>query len=273
MLIRKKKLSLSIGLISIALSFLWISIVVVGLSRESEKIRLKEISGQKVIYLLENAGQPKVAAKSDHRISIILDDSDGEMRVENLIDSFPKEVTFGVSPYNKYMHKNIALLTENKRSFLVNIPLSNKKEKKLDLYPDLKSEEISQKIEDIHSMTVGSLGFYSLGNDEFLSKESAVEAAIRKIYDLESVFFYGIKDKTATLEPEEGGSLKVRSFDVEIGPNKVESGLESLESMALKYGEAVGIVKVNSSNLEVVKSWLSKLSSKNISIVPAGSLF
>jgi len=67
MLIRKKKLSLSIGLISIALSFLWISIVVVGLSRESEKIRLKEISGQKVIYLLENAGQPKVAAKSDHR--------------------------------------------------------------------------------------------------------------------------------------------------------------------------------------------------------------
>jgi polysaccharide deacetylase 2 family uncharacterized protein YibQ len=273
MLIRKKKLSLCVGLISVALSFVWISVVIVGISKESEKIRLKEICGQKVTHLLESADHPKVSTKIDHKISIILDDSDGEMRVESLLDFFPQEVAFGVSPYNKYMHKNIALLTDNKRSFLVNIPLSNKKEKKLDLYPDLKSEEISQKIDNIHSMTVGSLGFYSLGNDEFLGKESALEAAIRKIYDLESVFFYGIKDKTATLESEEGSSLKVRPFDVDIGPNKVESGLASLESMALKYGEAVGIVKVNSGNLEVVKRWLSKLSSKNIKIVPAGSLF
>ena len=255
-----------------ALAFVWISLVVVGLYKESEKIRLKEVSGQKVTYFLEKADKPEIASNTKHKISIILDDSDGDMRVEDFID-LPQEITFGISPYNKYMHKNIALLVDNKRSFLVNIPLSNKKEKKLDLYPELKSEEISQKIENIHSMTEGSLGFYSLGNDEFLNKDNALEATIRKIYDLGSVFFYGIKDKTATLEPEEGASLKVRPFDIEVVSHNIEGGLSNLESMALKYGEAVGIVRVNASNLEVVKKWLAKLSSKDIGIVSAGSLF
>lgn len=275
MVIKKKKLSLSIGLVSIALAFVWIGIVVLGLSRESEKIRMKEVSGQKVIYFLEKIDVPKVAPipEEKYKISLILDDSDGKMDVASVIKDMPEEIVFGVSPYNSNIHKNIALLTENKRNFLVNIPLANKKEKKLDIYPELKTEEIKHRIENIQHMTEGNIGFYSLGNDEFLKKDSALEAAVKKIYDLESMLFYGIKEKTATLESEEGSSLKVRSFDIDIGPEMLGKGLESLEIIALKRGEAVGIVKIKEGNLEVIKGWLGKLREKGIKIVPAGALF
>lgn len=274
-MIRKKKLSLSIGLISLALACLWIGIILVGFSSESDKIRTKEVNSQKVTYLMADIKEEPKFVQQKKSIYLMIDDSNGDLQIDKIINQVPKEAIFGLSPYNKAMHKNIAVLMESNRKFLVNIPLSTKKnaENKFDIYSGLNGMEISNKIENINNMTQGNMGFYNLGNDEFLDQDNALEATVKKIYDLESAFFYGIKDKTSTIELEEGSNFKIKAFDVEIGDADVEQGLRKLEDLAVEKGEAIGVLKINSSRFDIVDNWNKNLKSKNIEIVPAQTLF
>jgi len=273
-MIKKKKLSLSIGIASVVLAFLWIFVVIIGISSENEKIRIKELSGQKVTYLLTNLKQDDGLAKDKKYISLILDDGNGDMPVDELISSLPQGITFGVSPYNKSMHKNIDILNENKRSFLINLPLTAKKEnlKKFDIYSGMNAKEISGKIENLHDMT-GSMGFYSYGNDAFLDKANALEATIKKIYDLELAIIYGVKNKTSTLESQEGASFKIKAFDLEVLDANLMTALSELEKIALEYGEAVAIVRVKVENLKMINNWHEALKEKNIELIDANALF
>ena len=273
LMIKKKKLSLSIGIASVVLALLWVSLIITGTLTESDRIRMKETSGQKASYFLTEVTPSPILVKN--HVCLIIDDSLGELQVDKVMNLLPEGATFGLSPYNKAIHKNIALLTENKRSFLVNIPLSIKKNnaKKLDLLPNLGDKEIINRIESIQNMTQGNIGFYNLGNDDFLKKEKALEATVKKIYDLDSILFYGIKNRTSTLESEDGSSFKIKSFDLEITDDNVEQGLKFLEEVALKTGEAIGVLKINDRNIGTVSSWYNSLKEKNIDIVPATTLF
>jgi len=273
-MIKKKKLSLSIGLLSIALAFLWIVIVIFGIFSENEKIRIKELSGQKITYLLTGL-KDEALTKDKKYIALVIEDKNGDMKLSGVIDSLPAGVTLGISPYNESMHKNIGLLKENNRSFLVNIPLVEKKDKakKFDLYSELNVKEISNKIENVHNMTEGSVGFYSHGNDKFLDKEKALEATVKKIYDLELIFLYGVKNKTSILESQEGSSFKIKAFDLELVDDNLNGGLEVLEKIALEQGKAVGIVNFNTNNLKTIHDWYGTLEAKNIEIIDANSLF
>jgi polysaccharide deacetylase 2 family uncharacterized protein YibQ len=242
-MIRKKKLSLSIAIFSILFCALWVGIIVIGISKESDRMTVKEISGQKVRYMIENAQEQIPIAKKKH-ICLIVDDNLGELQVEKIMNLLPIGTTFGLSPYNKFIHKNIAFLSENKRNFLINIPFSTNKvtAKKLDLLFSLGDKEITNRIQNIYNMARGSVGFYNTGNEEFLKKEKALEATIKKIYDLNSVLFYGIKDKTSVLESEEGASLKVRAFDLEINDANLQQGLATLEKLSSTQDEAIGVL-------------------------------
>ena len=275
MRIKKKKLSLSIGLISLALACLWVGIIIIGFSSESDKIRIKEANGQKVTYLMANIKDEIQLAQQKKSIYLVIDDYKGDLQVDKIINKVPKGATFGLSPYNKSIHKNIALLMEGGRNFLVNIPLSTKKndKNKFDIYSGLDGVEISNKIENIYNMTQGNMGFYNLGNDEFLDQDNALEATVKKIYDLESAFFYGIKDKTSILELEEGSNFKVKAFDVEIVDADIEKGLQRLEELATEKGEAVGVLKINNSRFDIVDNWNKNLKSKNLEIMPTKLLF
>ena len=128
-------------------------------------------------------------------------------------------------------------------------------------------------IENIYNMTEGSVGFYSRGNDKFLDKEKALEATAKKIYDLESIFLYGIKNKTSILESQEGSSFKIKAFDLELVDDNLNVGLEALEKIALEQGKALGIVSFNTNNLKILDYWYSTLAEKNIEIIDANSLF
>lgn len=274
-MIKKKKISLSIGLLSLALALVWIGIVISGISSENEKIRIKELSGQKITYFLTDLKKDNASIQDKKYIALVIEDRDGSMQLGGVIDSIPAGITLGISPYNGSMHKNIGLLKENNRSFLVNIPLIEKKDKakKFDLYSDLSAREISSKIENIYNMTEGSVGFYSRGNDKFLDKEKALEATAKKIYDLESIFLYGIKNKTSILESQEGSSFKIKAFDLELVDDNLNVGLEALEKIALEQGKALGIVSFNTNNLKILDYWYSTLAEKNIEIIDANSLF
>jgi len=274
-MIRKKKLSLSIGLSSLALACLWVGILLVGFSSESNKIRIKEMNGQKVTYFIADIKDEAQLIQQKNSIYLIIDDSTGDLQVDKIINQVPKEATFGLSPYNKAIHKNIALLMEGDRNFLVNIPLSTKEnvKNKFDIYSSLNGMEISNKIENIHSIAQGNVGFYNLGNDEFLDQDNALESTVKKIYDLESAFFYGIKNKTSTLELEEGSNFKIKAFDIEIVNDDVEKGLQKLEELAIEKGEAIGVLRIDNDRFDIVDNWNKNLKSKNIEIVPAMSLF
>lgn len=273
-MIKKKKISLSIGVLSLALALVWVGIVISGISSENEKIRIKELSGQKITYLLTDL-KTDASTKDKKYIALVIEDREGSMQLSGVMDSIPAGITLGISPYNESMHKNIGLLKENNRSFLVNIPLIEKKgkAKKFDLYSDLNAKEISNKIENIHNMTEGSVGFYSRGNDKFLDKEKALEATVKKIYDLESVFLYGVKNKTATLESQEDSSFKIKAFDLELVDDNLKAGLEKLEKIALEQGKALGIVNFNTNNLKTIHDWYNTLAEKNIEIIDANSVF
>ncbi|MCH9753795.1 MAG: divergent polysaccharide deacetylase family protein [Alphaproteobacteria bacterium] len=275
MRIRKKKLSLSIGFASLALICLWVGIILVGISSESDKIRIKEFNGQKVTYLMADIRDEDQINKQKKSIYLVIDDSKGELQIDKIINQVPREATFGISPYNKSIHKNIAVLMEGERNFLVNIPLSTKKniKNKFDIYSGSDTIEISNRIENIYNMTQGNIGFYNLGNDDFLEQDNALEATVKKIYDLESAFFYGIKDKTSTLELEEGSSFKVKAFDIEVNDSDVEKGLKRLEELAIEKGEAVGILKINNDRFDIVDNWNKSLKAKNVEIVSAKSIF
>jgi len=268
-MIKRKKLSWSLGALSISLVLVWIAVIFIGVLQENERSGLKEISGQKVVHSLHYND------KSIGRVAIIIDDSSGDMKAENLIEMFPSAVTFGLSPYNKSIYKNLVVLSENNRNFLVNIPLVSSKQnsKKLDLFPTLKEKEIINRIDNINNMVQGGIGFYSAGNDDFLKKETAFEAAIRKIYDLKSTFLYGVKNKTAVLEPEEGTDFKISAFDIEVSDSNKEYAFRDLENLIVSSGNAVALIKVSDQNIAEVKRWIDSLKIKNIEIVPVEQLW
>jgi polysaccharide deacetylase 2 family uncharacterized protein YibQ len=268
-MIKRKKLSWPLGAFSVALIFVWVAIIFVGMIQENERASLKEIVGQKVSYGLPFMTKPVGT------VAIVLDDSCGDIQAENLINVFPSSVTFGLSPYNKFIYKNIVVLSENNRDFLVNIPLvSNKKNsKKLDLFPALTDKEIVSRIDNINTMVQGGVGFYSTGNDDFLKRESAFEAAIKKIYDLKSAFLYGIKNKTAVLEPEDGTAFKISAFDIEVSDHNKEYAFRDLENLIESKGIAVALINVSEQNIAEVKSWMDSLKIKNIEIVPVEQLW
>jgi len=270
-MIKRKKLSWSVGLLSIFLAIVWIGIIFVGMVQENERSGLKEAVGQQVNYELS----PSLKPESSKMIAIVIDDSSGDVQIDKLIGALPNNVTFGLSPYNKFIHKNIASLIDNNREFLVNIPLvsQRKNSKKLDLFPTLNEKDIMNRIDNINDLAQGSVGFYSSGNDDFLKREGAVEATVKKIYDLKSALFYGIKNNTSVLESEDGVGFKIAAFDVEVSDNNKETGLQDLETMAESKGIALGLIKISDLNIIEIKNWLDSLKRKNIEIVSVNKLW
>jgi len=273
-MIRKKKLSLSIAICSAIFCFLWIGIIIIGVSKESDRMTVKEISGQKVSYVVETVQDQLPFVKKRH-ICLIIDDNFGELQVEKVMSLLPTGTSFGLSPYNKFIDKNVAFLSQNKRSFLINIPFSTNKTtaKKLDLLSSLGEKEITNRIQEIHNMTQGSLGFYNTGNEEFLKKEKALEATIKKIYDLNSVLFYGVKNKTSVLESEEGASIKLRAFDLEINDSNLQQGLAYLEKLSSTQDQAIGVLRISYNSINAIKDWYNRVSGEGIEIVPISSIF
>jgi polysaccharide deacetylase 2 family uncharacterized protein YibQ len=273
----KRKLgSFLMGLAALIFIAAWVSFVFFELLHINEKGQLKEFSNQKVTFTLnlnKPVSSPPTPVSKKSYISILIEDNE-TLEAYKIVDLLPRNISFCLSPYNKSFEDNVAMSQQKHISYLIKLPLLVTHEKhdgELDLYKGMSTNEIVTRVEKLYNKAAGSTGFYNMGeNEEFLNDREGLEALVKKIYALNSVLIYGVNNKTSVLEPYGDLSFAVNSCDLNITTKDEFIALENLqklESIAVKNGKAIGVLKANDAVLKALQKWNNEMKKENIEIV------
>ncbi len=287
----KKDISYYLGLLTCVLALFWVCLVFFGLISQQNDSVDKTISKQKIVFTIPDykpfiednnlaIGESENVHNTISTIALLIDQIDFGSDFIKDIKELPKDITIGVSPYNKYLSNIIGAVKENGNDIFMELPFVNTKTdtsiKDYDLVSSFDSEEIHSRMQKILSKIEHSVGVYNLGNEEFLNSVNAVSTVVEHLHKANLFFLYGVTNKTAVLESDNESIFVVEACDLVVNKNqskeKTIHNLRQLEEIARDKGKAIAVIQFNQNNIIVLKDWLKTLDKKNIKLLSIKAL-
>jgi polysaccharide deacetylase 2 family uncharacterized protein YibQ len=290
----KKDHSYLLGILSCALAVLWVYLIYLGLNMQKDLNTNKIISNQKLVLVIPGAkaqydkedsdtneviNQDKPAPYTSN-IALLLDQVEFTSEFTNGIKTLPKEITIGISPYNGALKELVKVVNENGNDIFMELPFvtpnSDTAIKEYDLISTFNTEEIHHRLGKMLNKMEHSVGVYNLGNEEFLNSVNAVSTIVDHLHKANLFFLYGINNKTTVLESDNESVFAVEACDIVIEKNQpvteVTREFQELEETAQKNGKAIGVIRFDNNNIEMLHKWLKTLEDKKIKLVSIKAL-